>query len=77
VVKANAASFSSMSVSRISPVEVTEVVVVIAMALESPSQQSYLFEQPPWVRQGSFAGTAEAHAAFRQRMRLRFVPPWT
>jgi len=66
-----------MSASRISPVEVTEVVVVIAMALESPSQQSYLFEQPPCVRQGSFAGTTEAHFRVRQRTRLRFVPPWT
>src|SRR6267143_1158479 len=77
VVKEKAGSLSSMSASRISPVEVTDVVVVVAMALESPSQQSYLFEQPPWVRQGSLAGTADAQLAGRQRTRLRFVPPGT
>src|SRR5207245_3648856 len=75
VVKVKAGSLSSMSASRISPVEVAAVVVVVAMALESPSQQSYLFEQPPWVRQGSFAGTAEAQVCVRQRTRLRFVTP--
>src|SRR5258705_12402180 len=66
-----------MSASRISPVELTDVVVVVAMALESPSQQSYLFEQPPWVRQGSFAGAADAQVAGRQRTMLRLVPPGT
>src|SRR5438094_5703720 len=61
VVNANPASFISMSASRISPVEVRAVVVVVAMAIESPSQQSYLFEQPPNLRQSSSNGTAEAH----------------
>src|SRR2546421_10673912 len=75
VVKEKAGSLSSMSASRISPVEVTDVVVVVAMALESPSQQSYLFEQPPWVRQGSFAGTADAQLWVRHRMRFRFDAP--
>src|SRR5437660_120972 len=77
VVKSNAGSLSSMSASRISPVEVTDVVVVVAIALDSPSQQSYLLEQPPSVLQGSFAGTAEAQLCLRQRTRLRFVVPAT
>jgi hypothetical protein len=77
VVNANPGSFSSMSASRISPVPVLDVVVVVAIALESWSQQSYLFEHPPWVRQGSPAGTAEAQLADRHRTRLWFVPPWT
>jgi len=77
VVNANPKSFSSMSASRISPVDVTAVVVVVAIALESPSQQSYWLEQPPWVRHGSPAGTAEAQLAVRQRTRFWLAPPWT
>jgi hypothetical protein len=77
VVKKNPESFSSMSASRISPVEVTDVVVVVAIALESWSQQSYLFEQPPCVRHGSPAGTADAQSCPRQRTRLWFDAPAT
>ena len=73
------ASFSSMSVSRISPVRLLAVVVVVAITL-SPckplSQQSYLLEQPPCVRQGSFAGTTSRQALLRQSTRLWFAAPW-
>src|SRR5437868_13486378 len=66
------ASFSSMSVSRIRPVRLSAVVVVVAITplpLLS-SQQSYMFEQPPCLRQGSFAGTTSRQAGVRQSTRL-------
>src|SRR6266481_6222833 len=69
VVNVNPESLSSMSASRIWPVDELDVVVVVAIAVESPSQQSYLFEQPPSVRHGSPRGTAEAQLSVRQRTR--------
>src|SRR5215831_2516416 len=77
VVKWNPKSFSSMSASRISPVDVREVVVVVAVALESPSQQSYLLLQPPWVWQSSPDGTTAAQLFVLHSTRLWFVAPWT
>jgi len=76
VVKANA-SFSSMSVSKISPVDRLVVVVVVAIAPGPLSQQSYLFPQPPCERQLSPAGTTLVQERLRNRTRLWFVPSGT
>src|SRR3954463_14339729 len=67
-------SFSSMSVSKISPVERLVVVVVVAITPSPFSQQSYLFPQPPVVRQLSLAGTTWEHDRLRNRTRLWLVP---
>jgi len=71
------ASFSSMSLSKISPLNLFEVVVVVAITASpwTSSQQSYAFPQPPDERQGSFVGTTSLHAWVRNSTRLWLVPP--
>jgi len=71
------ALFSSMSLSKISPLKRFEVVVVLAITA-SPwisSQQSYVFPQPPDERQGSSAGTTSLHAWVRKSTRLWLAAP--
>src|SRR5438105_13633930 len=69
------ASLISMSASKIWPVLALKVVTVVAITVLPRSQQSYLFEQPPCERQGSFAGTTVAQLAVRKRTRLRLRLP--
>jgi len=70
------ASLISMSVSWICPVELVEVVVVVAMTASPLSQQSYWLEQPPLLTQGSLAGTAVLQLCVRKNTRLWLVSPW-
>src|SRR5438105_9820730 len=71
------ASLISMSASKICPVDAVKVVTVVAMMAPPRSQQSYLLEQPPWERQGSFAGTTPiaSQRRVRKRIRLRLKLP--